>query len=230
MSAALDRAVSITLVAGTIAIAGSVVYRNFVPSNTVGTPVAEKPGFEPSWTGLIRFGSTILGDSAAPITIVEFTDLECPACRGFQTRLRRVVERHPKDVRVVYLAYPLSIHRVAMGAAQAGDCALEIAPDALARWVDVMYAGQDSLGLRSWGSYATEAGIADTAAIALCATNPVRRTRVDSSLASGQRLEINGTPTILVNGWLFRGIPSDRTLDDFIIKLLGGTAPRSSSP
>lgn len=228
MATGLDRAVSIALILATVAIAGSVVYRNIAPAATTsapGTPGAEKPTLEASWTTAMRHGATILGDSTAPVTVLELTDLECPACRGFQARLEQLVERHPHVVRVVYLAYPLSIHRFALGAARAADCALDESPAALSRWVGVVYGGQDSLGLRSWGSYAAAANIADTAAIAACATNPAPRARVDSSMAWGQRIEVNGTPTILVNGWRFQGLPSDKALDDLI-----ATLTRSSNP
>lgn len=220
MSTTLDRVVSLALVAGTIVIAGSVVYRNFAPVPTAGPTVAEKPTLEESWRTALPYGTTILGDSSAPITVIELTDLECPACRGFQTRLHQLVERHPKDVRVVYVAYPLSIHRFALGAARAADCALDVTPAALARWIEMVYAGQDSLGLRSWGSYAAAASLPDTAAIAACATSPDPRARVDSSMAWGLQLGVNGTPTILVNGWRFQGLPSDKVLDDLIATLI----------
>jgi protein-disulfide isomerase len=230
MSSTLDRAVSMALIAGTIAIAGSVVFRNLGPGVASRSTEPERPTRVESWTSALRFGSTILGDAAAPITILELTDLECPACRGFQTRLKQLAERHPRSVRIVYLAYPLSIHRFAMGAARAADCALDISPDALSRWIDAVYAGQDSLGLRSWGSYASDAGIGDTTTIAKCASSAQGRMRVDSSLAFGQRLDINGTPSIIINGWRDQGLPSDRAIDELIATLERGSPTRTIDP
>ncbi|MCA1792213.1 MAG: thioredoxin domain-containing protein [Thioalkalivibrio sp.] len=144
-------------------------------------PPTEKPTFEDRWASVLPYGATIMGGPSASVTIVELTDLECPACRGYHSRLRDLVERHEGRVRVVYVPYPLtSIHRFALAAAQAGDCALDDSPDALRRWIETVYAGQDSLGLRSWGAYAAAAGIADTAAIANCARTPIPRERVVS--------------------------------------------------
>lgn len=142
------------------------------------------------------------------------------ACRAFQSRLADLVERHDGKVRVVYLPFPLpSIHRLATAAAQAGDCALDVSTDALKEWISVVYDGQDSLGLKSWGSYAAAAGISDTAAIALCARNPVLRPRVQAGIAFGEKLDVSGTPTVLINGWHYRGLPSDRTMDSLITSL-----------
>ncbi|PYO86675.1 MAG: hypothetical protein DMD66_12955 [Gemmatimonadetes bacterium] len=116
------------------------------------------------------------GSDSAPVAIVEFTDLECPACRGFQRTVSDILHERPSDVRVVYVPHPLSYHRFALGAAQGAECAADV--DALGKWLDVVFSKQDSLGLKSWGAYAAEAGIRDTARIAECAKRRVAGPRI----------------------------------------------------
>lgn len=217
MSSALDRVVSITLVLGTVAVAGSFVYRTFRPAvATTSTAQAIEPAYEDAWRDALPYSTTILGPETARITVLEFTDLECPACRAYHPGLKQLVEKFPNDVRLAYVPFPLSIHRFALGAARAADCIIETEPERIGAWVDGMYAGQDSMGLKSWGSYAAAAGVQDTAHVARCALESTPRSRVDSGIVVGQRLGIRGTPSLVVNGWIFPGLPTTQEVETLI--------------
>lgn len=225
MSSALDRVLSATLVVGTIVVAGSFAYRTFAPPSVNNSPQSEvRPVFVETWRESLQYGTTILGPESASITIQEFTDLECPACRAYHPGLIELVSRYPDQVRLVYMPYPLSIHRFAMGAARAADCIADSDHPRLSAWIDVMYEGQDSLGLRSWGSYAAQAGISDTVSIGACAQSPLGRIRIDSTLAYGTRHEINGTPTLMLSGWLYRGLPTITALEEQIRQLIDSSS------
>jgi protein-disulfide isomerase len=93
----------------------------------------------------------------------------------------------------------------------------------------VVYNGQDSLGLKSWGTYAKEAGLADTAAISKCATDPSPVSRIEAGVALGHKLRITGTPTVLVNGWRFHYPPTEEELKNVIDRIAKGRVPFDTS-
>jgi protein-disulfide isomerase len=85
--------------------------------------------------------------------------------------------------------------------------------------IDVLYTKQDSLGLKSWNSYAVEAGVSDTAAFARCTAEASSRGPIDDGLALGNELAVRATPTIIVNGWRFEHPPIADSLPKIIAKL-----------
>ncbi len=157
------------------------------------------------------------------MTIVEFVDLECPACRAFHVTLEEVLRTHPQDVSLLYVAYPLPIHRFALGAARAAECAHRYGR--FREWVDVVYDKQDFLGLKSWGAYAKEAGLPDTATISGCATDPTPVGRIEGGLALGKKIHVMGTPTVIVNGWRFQYPPTKEELTNVVEAIAKGEGP-----
>jgi protein-disulfide isomerase len=226
MSSPLDKAVGYTLILGTVAVAGSVVYRNLAtqpasqPNRTL-----EQPTFQEDWLSTLDYGITIVGGDLARVTIQEFTDLECPACRVYHPRLVSLAKEYPRGVRLVYMPYPLAMHRFAMGAARAADCISERYADLISGWIDVVYENQDSLGLKSWGALALETGVPDTGYVSACARTQPTGERILSTLAYGDRLAINGTPTIMVNGWLYRGLPTIDEVRSMVGQMLARSGP-----
>lgn len=112
------------------------------------------------------------------------------------------------------------MHRFAMGAARGAECAEKVGK--FGEWVDLVYSKQDSLGLKSWGAFALEAGISDTATISRCATDPAPVTRIEAGRAFGDRLHVRGTPTVIVNGWLLPYTPSEEELEKMIEEFAKG--------
>jgi len=94
-------------------------------------------------------------------------------------------------------------------------------------WLDAVLKKQDSIGLRSWGEFAVEAGIPDTASISRCARNPSPVLRIDSGLVLGERLGVNGTPTVFVNGWRMPGLPTREALVEKIYEVAGTRKTRA---
>jgi hypothetical protein len=215
----LDHAVSVALILSSIAIATVVVYRNFAPAREVRIADAASVQLSDSlWTALIATAHLEAGSPAARVTIVELTDLECPACRGFQAAVEAVAQEWPRDVRILYVPHPLSYHRFAMAAANAAECASRAG--ALTPWIQTVFTKQDSLGLKSWGNYAAEAGITDTAGIAECARSSKPHEAVQRGLALGTAIGLNGTPTIVLNGQRLGGVPSADELKDMVREAL----------
>lgn len=216
MGQRLDNVVSVALLLATAVITSSVVIQT-VRGGKRGAP-AVYPVFEKQWRESLPAALTVAGGALAPITIIEFTDLECPVCREFHAVVMKLILDFPGAIRFMYVPFPLSIHRNAMNAARAADCAA--GPGELERWMSVVYDKQDSLGVKSWGSFAAEAELPDTARIARCAGARDTSARVLSGLALGRKLRVNSTPTLLVNGWRFLGAPAEQSLDSLIRALI----------
>ncbi|MCA0375727.1 MAG: DsbA family protein [Gemmatimonadetes bacterium] len=135
------------------------------------------------------------------ISIVEFADLECPACRVFhQTVLPALKERFGEKIRVEMIHFPLPTHKFARMAAIAAECAERQAR--MPEMVQLLYQHQDSIGLRSWNSYAQAAGVVDSSAFSACMSSPTASQAVDSSQSIADRLGLRSTPTVAVNGWV----------------------------
>jgi protein-disulfide isomerase len=104
---------------------------------------------------------------------------------------------------------------------------LECAPTEadFAQLLDLLYAKQDSLGLKAWTAYAADAGIVDTAAFARCTADTARVEAIEVGVALGERLGVHLTPTILLNGWRYHGGMPQAQLDAVIKRLLAGKNP-----
>lgn len=223
MNRILERAISTGLVLAAIAIAASVVARTFFPGAMPrAAEAASAPDYLSSWKTAIPIGVR-QGDSTARVTIVELTDLECPACRGYQPTLQEIRREHPHDVSIIYVPFPLPEHRFALGAARGAECARRVGR--FSEWVDVVFRNQDSLGLKSWGSFAQDAGIADTSAIAKCAVDPSPVARIQAGVTFGNKINISGTPTVIVDGWRFTQPPTHDELSQLIGTLEKGETP-----
>ena len=162
--------------------------------------------------------SPSLGPANASVTVVEFSDFECPVCRSLHDALRTLLPNYPQ-VRVVFKDYPLEqIHPWARTAALAGRCAYQQAPAAFWKMYDLIYDSQDVISAENaWGKmtdFAGQAGLSPDAFKA-CMASPEAGAAVDASRANGVQLEVGSTPTIFVNGRRIVGA-DPRTLEQFI--------------
>lgn len=133
--------------------------------------------------------------------------------------------KYPDRIRLSHVPYPLSYHVHAMPAARAADCADMV--DAFAPFVDVVFRKQDSLGVKSWTSYAAEAGVADTLRTAHCAEATESVDKLEWGEAFGRRIGVEGTPTVIINGWRLPSPPNEATLDAIVCALEAGENPFS---
>lgn len=148
-------------------------------------------------------GAPVLGDPKATITIVEFSDFQCPVCRALHDALRGLLPNYPQ-VKVVFKDFPLdALHPWAHTAALAGRCAYQQNPKAFWTLYDVIYDNQDLISASNvydkMLDYAAKAGLnGDT--FKACLAGPQAATEVDKSIANGNQLEVRSTPTVFVNG------------------------------
>ena len=145
-----------------------------------------------------------LGDPKAPVTIVEYSDFECPVCRNLHDALRSILPNYGAKVRVIFKDFPLEqLHPWARTAAIAGRCAYQQKPEAFWKIYDLIYDNQEIISAaNAWGKmvdYASQSGL-DADAFKGCMAGPEAGAAVNASHANGEKLEVNSTPTVFVNG------------------------------
>ncbi len=152
---------------------------------------------------IVTANSPVLGDPNAPITLVEYSDFECPVCRNLHDALRGLLPNYPQ-VKVVFKDFPLeTLHPWARSAALAGRCAYQLDPKAFWKVYDLIYDNQDLISAANaydkMLEFAGQAGLGQEAFKA-CMTSPQAAQAIDASVANGNLLEVRSTPTIFVNG------------------------------
>jgi len=165
-------------------------------------PFGAKP-FEPAKKTLEK---GITGPSRGPkdaaVTIVEFGDLQCPACKAAQPAIEGLVAAEP-NARFVFQNFPLEMHNWAAKGAAYADCVAQVSNDAFWKFVSKTYEAQSDITAENADAKLT--AIADGtgvkgADIATCAATPVPKAHVDASLALGKAVNVTGTPTLFING------------------------------
>jgi len=160
-------------------------------------------------------GAHRVGSADAPITIAEFSDFQCPFCRAEAATLAEVFNDYDGEVAVVFRHFPiLSVHPFAERAALAAECAGD--QGRFFPYHTVLFENQDSIGTTPWSTLALRAGVPDTSRFNRCLTDQAALSRVQADVALGQRLEIRGTPTVIINGYELPGTPSRATIDSAI--------------
>jgi protein-disulfide isomerase len=162
--------------------------------------------------------SPAMGNANPTVTLVEYSDFECPVCRNLHAVLREMLPKYPQ-VRLVFKDFPLdSIHPWARTAALAGRCAYQQNPAAFWKMYDAIYDGQEIISASNaytkMTDFAGQAGLS-TSVFKSCLAGPEAAAAVDASRANGLQLEVNSTPTIFVNGRRLVGADG-RTLEQYI--------------
>lgn len=137
------------------------------------------------------------GPENAPVTIVEFSDFECPFCQRGASTLDKVVEKYGDKVRVVFRHFPLSFHPNAQKAAEAAMCAHD--EGKFWQMHDLLFANQRALDEASLKGYAKQLGL-DEAKFAACLQSGEKASIVTSDMAAGQKVGVTGTPAFFING------------------------------
>ena len=147
----------------------------------------------------------VMGDEDAPVTIVEFSDFQCPFCKKANDEaLNLVKEDYVKTgkVKLVFRDFPLEFHPEAELAALAAECADE--QGKFWEYHDVLFANQDSLGDAKYKAWAEELGL-DTEQFNDCYKSLKYLDDVRGDMADGQKYGVSGTPAFFVNGRLISG-------------------------
>lgn len=150
-------------------------------------------------TGVLIDQETVVGEArlatgsaTAKVTIVEWSDFQCPACRQAVPLVKDILEKYPEQVRLVYRQFPLTqIHQQAMAAAELAEAAY--VQGKFWEMHDVLFKRQDE-----WTEngdklvdYRQELGIS---------SGETYKDKIDQDVSEGRRLGVNATPTFFVNG------------------------------
>jgi protein-disulfide isomerase len=142
------------------------------------------------------------GDPNGAVSMVEFSDFECPVCRSLHDVLQGLLVAYPQ-VHLVFKDFPLEQHPWARIAAIAGRCAYNQDPKSFWKIYDLIYDNQEVISAENaynkFNDYASQAGLnPDT--FKACLSSPEAAAAVDASRANGLALEVSSTPTIFING------------------------------
>jgi protein-disulfide isomerase len=142
------------------------------------------------------------GPKNAPVTVVEFGDLQCPACKAAQPSIEALYAAEP-NVHFVFQNFPLEMHNWAAKGAAYADCVGRASNEAFWKFLAKDYDTQADITAENadekLGAIVDSVGL-KSADIAACAAKPETKARVEASLALGRSVEVTGTPTLYING------------------------------
>lgn len=168
------------------------------------------------------------GPAKAPITIIEFSDFECPFCSRVNPALEEAMSTYGDQVRVVFRQFPLNIHPRAQKAAEASLCA----HDQGKFWQlhDLMFADQRKLEVADLKAKAASLGV-DQAKFDSCLDSGKYASKVAADLRDGQAAGVTGTPALFVNGRFINGaVPFSelaKVIDDELLRK--GVEPKKAA-
>jgi protein-disulfide isomerase len=137
------------------------------------------------------------GATTAPVTVVEFTDFQCPACAQAHPVLDRLVAEYGDRIRLVVRDYPLSQHPQAPKAAEAAEAAR--AQGKYWEYARLLFENQRALEVANLKEYATRVGL-DRAKFDAALDSGQYAEKVQRDINDGNKVGVNGTPSIFVNG------------------------------
>jgi len=167
------------------------------------------------------------GPANAPVTIVEFSDFQCPFCSRLTPTIAEVEKKYGDKVRVVFRQYPLPFHQNAQKAAEASLCA----QDQGKFWEmhDAMFANQEQLGVDQLKAKAASLGL-NAEKFNKCIDSGEKNATIQADLKEGQAAGVSGTPAMFVNGRFISGaVPIDQittVIDDELRRAGSKTASK----
>jgi protein-disulfide isomerase len=153
----------------------------------------------------------VRGAAEAPVTLVEFSDFQCPFCKGVQATLAGLLKQYPGKVKLVYRDFPIdALHPQARRAAEAARCAQD--QGKFWEYHDLLFAEAPKAAPEDLQRYAEQSGL-DLAAFERCLSDNVHRAAVQRDLDEGTRLGVTGTPAFFING---RPLSGAQPLEAFV--------------
>jgi len=152
------------------------------------------------------------GAAKAPVTIVEFSDMQCPHCQKAAPVIEQLLASEP-DAHFIFQNFPLPAHDWAEKAAGYVDCVGRASNDAVWKFIQKTFDDQSNITESNLDeklkAIATASGV-NGDEMAACAIKPDTKARVEASIALGKSVEVTGTPTLFING---RNVPGGAPLD-----------------
>ena len=162
-----------------------------------------KVNFEPYRLAFDNGTSPTMGKAGAPVTLVEFSDFQCPFCHRFAPILKQVHDKYGDKVQIVYRQYPIpSLHPFAFKAAEASLCAND--QGKFWEFHDSMFSEQNKLGVADLKDKAARMGM-DRKKFEQCLDTGRYTEQVQKDMADGSKIGVTGTPAVFINGFELKG-------------------------
>ncbi len=176
-----------------------------------------------TWSKITLKGSPVRGAEGAKVTVVEFTDFECPFCGRAYSTVEDLLLKYAGKVKLVYKSYPLPMHPWAMKAAIGADCAYEQNHTAFWYFYDHLFQEQGSITPENVDDklkgYAKDtklnAGRFDT-----CLEKEQTKPMVERDVQEGNNVGVSATPTFVINGRIVQGAQPEEAFVQIINELL----------
>jgi protein-disulfide isomerase len=161
----------------------------------------------------------VKGPQDAPITIVEYSDFQCPYCvRGYQV-IRGIEEKYKGKVRVVFKHLPLKMHEEALPAAQWFEAIALQSPEKAYEFHDKLFQNQDKLNQEFYKNTAKSLGL-DVAKLEADVKSEKVKARIEADQAEAEKFKFQGTPGFLINGISIKGAMPQAEFEKVIERLL----------
>lgn len=158
----------------------------------------------------------MLGNPAAPVTLIEYGDFACPFCHDAQKVVDAFLAKYPATVRLVWKDFPLTTeHEEAGAAAEAARCAQE--QGQFWQMHDALFARQDSLNTSLYPALAEELHL-NTAQFQECMSTHRMQQRVNESAETGKKAGVDGTPYFFLNTIAINRVPTFAELDQALLR------------
>lgn len=163
----------------------------------------------------------VRGPENAAITLVEFSDFQCPFCQRFHPTMKRLLDEYAGKVRWVYRHFPLTqIHAEAQPAAEASECAAE--QGKFWEYADALFDNQQSLAASYYPELAKTLKL-NTAKFDSCLKDGNGKAKIAADIAEANQIGVNGTPTSYLNGREIAGALPYETVKAQVDSFLAGS-------
>jgi protein-disulfide isomerase len=213
------------LIAAAIYSLGNGIQLPKLPAKGTINDTAQNPSLPSNGNGAVQVNVTdndhIRGNKSAPVTIVEFSDLQCPFCKRFHPTMQQALQAYGDKVRWVYKHFPLdSLHPEARPAAEASECVWEQkGDDGFWQFVDGVFENQEKIGSALYRELAQKIGL-NMGQFDNCVSSRKYQKKVEGDFQQGTAAGVNGTPTSFVNGEALPGAMPYDTLKAAIDRAL----------
>jgi len=221
--------VSLGLLVVNMQLTGSIIGNSGITGNTITQPtIQQQNNPPPEITGgtvdmkALADNDPVLGDPNAPVTIIEFSDFQCPFCARFYSQTEiQLIDEYVKTgkARIIYRDFPLSFHPEAEPAALAAECANE--QGKFWEFHDKVFQNQASMSIASYKQWAADLGL-NTQQFNSCLDSKKYLAEVQKDFNDGAAAGVSGTPTFFINGQKIVGAQPYAAFKSLIDALLAG--------
>jgi len=147
------------------------------------------------------------------VTIIEFSDFECPYCLQVAPILKNIVEQSSNTIKLVWKDFPLPGHNQALAAAEAAQCAAR--QGKFWEYHNELFKNQSNLGSELYTKIATDLGIAGTS-FSNCLSKHETKPLINRNIEEADSVGVDGTPYLIINGQVYNGAISAEEINNFI--------------